>query len=198
MPEAYETIIEEARAAVAARREPNLPALEARVRAVAKLARKRGDPEAVDRSEALALKQLERVVSVHRARVRLSREPAPPPVAAPAAPRRALLRTRPTITGNIDVSRKRDGETLLLRWDPVPAVTEWEVRFSERPDPRSDYAVIETHTLPAGTTSVEVPLGERTARVHLLGRARDGRLARRLIVAGLTRETWSEKWERRA
>ncbi len=198
MTQAFEAIIDEARAAVAARREPNAQALEARLRAAAKQERAHGDAASIDEAEQQALRQLQRVVSVHRARMRLSREPAPPPVVAPPPPLRALLRTRPTITGNMDVSRKRDGETLLLRWDSTPAVAEWEVRFSERADARADYAVIETLTLPGPTTSVEVPLGQRTMRIHLLGKGRNEKIVRRLMISGLTRDTWSEKWERRA
>src|SRR5476649_702935 len=158
MTQAFEAIIDEARAAVAAKREPNAQALEARLRAAAKQERSHGDSAAIDKAEQDALEQLKRVVSVHRARVRLSREPAPPPVVATPPPLRALLRTQPTITGNMDVSRKRDGEALLLRWDTTAAVAEWEVRFSERAEARADYAVIGTLTLPGTATSVEVPL----------------------------------------
>jgi hypothetical protein len=198
MTQAFEAIIDEARAAVAAKREPNAQALEARLRAAAKQERTHGDVAAIDKAEQDALEQLRRVVSVHRARVRLSREPTPPPVVVSPPPLRALLRTQPTITGNMDVSRKRDGETLLLRWDASPAVVEWEVRFSERADARSDYAVIETLTLPGTATSVEVPLGDRTMRIHLLGKGRNGKIVRRSLISALTRDTWSEKWERRA
>jgi hypothetical protein len=198
MTQAFEAIIDEARAAVAARREPNAQALEARLRAAAKQERTGGDAASVDKAEQEALEQLKRVVSVHRARVRLSREPAPPSIAPPPSPLRALLRTRPTITGNMDVSRKRDGEKLQLRWDAAPAVAEWEVRFSERADARADYVVGETLTLPGTATSVEVPLGERTMRIHLLGKGRNGKIVRRLMISGLTRDTWSEKWDRRA
>ncbi|HWB23048.1 MAG TPA: hypothetical protein VG652_09185 [Gaiellaceae bacterium] len=198
MSQAYEAIIDEARAAVAAKREPNTEALEARVRALAKRQRTDGDPAVADQAEQAALEQLKRVVSVHRARIRISREPAPPPVVTPPPSLRARLRTQPTITGNMDVSRKRDGETLLLRWDAVPAVAEWEVRFSERADARADYAVTEAVTVPGSTTGVEVPLGDRTMRIHILGKGRNEKIVRRLMISGLTRETWSEKWERRA
>jgi hypothetical protein len=34
-------------------------------------------------------------------------------------------------------------------------------------------------------------------RVHVLGRGRDGRLLRRAIVSGLTRENREARWERR-
>jgi hypothetical protein len=197
---AYAAIVAEARGHVAARREPDAEALRARVRAAGERARAEGDAEragGVDRSERAALKQLERVLSVHRARSRLSRQPSPP--LAPAAPRRrALLRTRPTISGNMDVRRQRNGEQAILSWDGAAAVAGWEVRFSERPDPRSDYVVRETLSLAAGDTSVAVPLGERPLRVHLLGRGRDGRLLRRALISALTRESWDDRWERRA
>jgi hypothetical protein len=60
----------------------------------------------------------------------------------------------------------------------VPAVTEWEVRFSERPDARSDYVDRATLVLAAGETIVEVPLGDNLFRVNVLGRGRGGRLQR--------------------
>lgn len=198
MSQAYEAIIDEARAAVAAKREPNTEALEARIRALAKRERAEGDAATADQAEQEALEQLKRIVSVHRARVRLSREPVAPPVVVPPPSLRAQLRTRPTMTGNMDVSRRRNGEKLLLRWDTTPAIAEWEVRFSERADARADYAVIQTLTLPGSDPAVEVPLGERTMRIHLLGKGRNEKIVRRLIISGLTRETWSEKWERRA
>jgi len=77
-------------------------------------------------------------------------------------------------------------------------VTEWEVRISERATGARDYAVRETATLPATATTIELPLGDAPLRVHLLGRGRGGRLVRRAIVSGLTRESWEERWERRA
>jgi hypothetical protein len=98
----------------------------------------------------------------------------------------------------MDVRKARDGEAVVLRWDPAAAVTGWEVRFSERPDPRSDYELRDTLNLPAAATSVELPLGERPLRVHVLGRRRDGHLVRRAIVSGLTLETWNDRWQRRA
>jgi hypothetical protein len=149
---AYAAILEEARGHVAARRDPNAPGLD-------------GDQAEIDRAEQQALQQLARVVSVYRARARLTREAAPPPAAAPLR-RRAQLRTRPTITGNMEVRR---GGTAMLEWDPAAAVTEWEVRFSERPDPRRDYVVLETLTLPGSA-----------------------------LISALTREGWDDRWERRA
>jgi len=109
-----------------------------------------------------------------------------------------MLRTRPTINANMDVRRQTDGEKFVLAWDAAPAVTGWEVRISERPDARGDYAVRETLTLPADANSVEVPLGERPLRVHLLGRGRDGRLLRRAVISALTKATWNDRWQQRS
>jgi hypothetical protein len=72
------------------------------------------------------------------------------------------------------------------------------VRISERPDVRSDYAVRETRTLAGNVTRMELPLGELPLRVHILGRTRDGRLLRRAVISGLTREGWRDRWQRRA
>ena len=178
----YAAIIDEARAEVAAGREPNVEALRARIEA--------SGPDSKERRR--ALKQLEDVVAVHRARSRLAQRAAP---AAAPRPRRPLLRSRPTISGNMDVRRQGDA---TLEWDAAPKVTSWEVRFSERPDPRREYVVRETLTLDAAETTVDVPLGDVPLRVHLLGRGRDGRLVRRAIISALTRDTWRDRWQRRA
>jgi hypothetical protein len=92
----------------------------------------------------------------------------------------------------------RRGEGDELVWAREAKVTAWELRISERPDPRGDYEVRETGELPGEATSVELPLGETPLRVHLLGRDRGGRLVRRAILSGLTRETWADRWQRRA
>ncbi len=176
-------VLSEARAAVAGGGDPDWKQLRDRIRAAA--------PDEPSRAAALA--RLERIAAVHRAR----RLPAAAPAAQPAPPPRprALLRTRPTITGNIEVRR---AEPFLLRWGEERAVAAWELRLSERPDPRGDYEVRESRELPGEATSVELPLGELPLRIHLLGRDRTGRLVRRAIVSGLTRETWNERWQRRA
>ena len=174
-------ILSEARAAVAAGRDPDWKSLRDRVRA-AGLGTK-------DLKEAMA--RLERIGAVQRAR-----KSAAPPAAAPApAPRPALLRTKPTITGNMAV--RRAGEHVLA-WKPLPAVETWEVRISERPDLRSDYAVREERSLPGETSELELALGDTPTRVHLLGRSRAGKLVQRAIVSGLTRDGWPTRWERRA
>lgn len=186
--ETLEAIIAEARATVAAHREPNRGALEARIRAA-------GDDA---KAEERALAQLERVLSVHRSRALLTREPVAPVLPPPAPSLRAALRTRPTISANMEVRQQRDGERFLLQWETTPAIAGWEVRFSERPDARGDYEVRDTLTLPPQTTSVELPLGDNPLRVHLLGRSRDGRLLRRAVISALTRAGWGARWERRA
>jgi hypothetical protein len=184
----YEAIIAEARAAVAAREEPVARDLEARIRAAG------GDAQ----SEQRALQQLERVLSVHRSRALLTRQPTAPPAPPPAPSLRAALRTRPTINANMEVRQQTDGERFLLAWDTTPAVAGWEVRFSERPDARGEYEVRGSLTLPPETTTVELPLGDKPLRVHVLGRSRDGRLLRRAVISALTRDGWNERWERRA
>ena len=92
----------------------------------------------------------------------------------------------------------RRGEGDTLAWRAEPAVVAWELRISERPDPRGDYELRESGELPGEATAMELPLGKVPLRVHLLGRNRSGRLVRRAIVSGLTRETWAERWQRRA
>jgi hypothetical protein len=194
--EALAAIIDEARSDVAAGREPDERALAERIR-------KAG-------GDAKALKQLERVLTIQRARARLAAPPTPPPtpsaaaasIAVPSAPvrprARAAFRAQPTITGNMEVRRARSEAGVVLSWDAAAAVAGWEVRFSERADARSEYVVRETLTLPADATSVELELGDLPRRMHLLGRANDGRLVRRAIVSALTRDNWNDRWQRRA
>jgi len=187
-------IVDEARAEVAAGREPDRAALEARLREAAD-----GDDAAVRQ----ALERLDRVLAVARARARLA---GPPPAARPrpaSAPaplrRRGPLRSRPTITGTMTVRKHAEGDAVTLSWDPAPRVAVWEVRFSEQPDRRPEYVVRETLTLPGEATSVTLPpLSERPLRVHLLGRGRDGRLVQRAIVSGLTRDSCRERWQRKS
>jgi hypothetical protein len=181
----YTAIINEARAAIADGRQPDARALEARIRSAAK--RQGADAKR-------PLKQLERVLSIHRARGALAREPEPPS----APPRRVAFRARPTITGNMDVRRELRGDASTLSWDTTPSIAEWEIRISGRPDARRDYEVRETLNVPATETTLELTLGELPLRVHLLGRSRDGRLVRRAVISGLTRESWAERWQRRA
>src|SRR5688500_16351199 len=192
---ALAAIVAEVRAQVAAGDEPNMAALDVRIATAVRRARSaRDDAAAVDRLEAGARRKLGGIMSVGRARARLAREPAPPsPRTQPGRP--LVLRTRPTITGTLDV-RRAQGEGYKLIWDAVPAVTEWEVRFSERPDRHSDYAERERHLLAAAETSVELPLGDNPFRVNVLGRGR-GRLPQRALISGLTHAGWRERWRHR-
>ena len=164
-------MLAEARAEIAAGRFPDVVALRARLA---------GDAE--------ALAKLDAVMSVYRARQKLS-DP------AKVSDARAALRTRPTVNANMDV--RRSGSSTLV-WDPAASVAGWEVRISERPDARGEYVVRETRELPAATTNVELPLTDLPLRVHLLGRTRDGRLVRRAVISGLTRTSWNDRWQRRA
>ena len=184
---AYAAIVADARGAIAAGDEPDGDALRTRIRAAG------GGADA----ESKALQQLERVLAVGRARALVRREPAAPP-SAPARRPRALLRSRPTISGNMEVRREGSAEAAALAWDAAPAVAHWEVRVSERPDPRGDYVVRETLTVVPPATRVALPLGDTPLRVHVLGRSRDGRLLRRALISALTRETWNDRWQRRA
>lgn len=178
-----ERIVHEARAAVAAGREPDWAELERRIR-----------DEAGDAAEAeRALGGLARVATVWRARA--ARPPEPPP----RRPReRATLAAKPTITGTIDVRREVEGETHLLVWDRDASVLEWEVRISERLDARSPYTVREERLLPGETTRLALDVDAGALRIHLLGRGRGGRLQRRAMVSGLTRANWHVRFEKRA
>jgi hypothetical protein len=192
---ALAAILADARAQVAAGREPNVASLETRIATAVRGARFTGDPAAVDEFEAAARRKLGAIVSIGRARAHLGRDPAPREKSPPPRGRRLALRTKPTITGSLNV-RRAEGEGYRLVWDAVPTVTEWEVRFSERPDLRSAYVERERFVLAAAETSVELPLGDNPFRVNVLGRGR-GRLQRRALISGLTREGWRDRWQRR-
>src|SRR5215216_5956640 len=121
---ALAAILAEARAQVAAGREPNVAGLEARIATAVRRARAAGDDgAAVEELAAGARREGGAIVSVARARARLTRElpPEPKPRSLPGRP--IALRTRPTITGTLDV-RRAEGEGYKLVWDAVPAVSE--------------------------------------------------------------------------
>jgi hypothetical protein len=181
---AIDQIIGEARAVVAAGGDPDWKQLRDRIRALGL-----GEQELRQ-----ALKQLERIGAVHRARASVKPTTAVRPSRA-VIPRRRPLETKPTITGNMEV-RRGDGETLV--WSREAAVLAWEIRVSERPSPRDDYVVRETVELPGDSTSFVLTLGDLPIRVHVHGRDRGGRLVQRAIISGLTRGTWNDRWQRRA
>lgn len=179
-----EQILGEARAAVAAGGDPDWQALRARLRSA-------GGDEPARRA---ALAQLERIGAVHRAR---RTRPAPAPEPAPAPRRAALLRTRPSLTGDLDVARERAGDALVLAWRREQGIERWEVRIARRGGARGDYVPVEERQLPADVTRIELPAHDEPLRVHIVGRSRGGRLVRRAIASGLTAEGWGDRWQRR-
>jgi hypothetical protein len=182
----YAVILDQARASVAAGRSPDWSVLEARVRGVR-------ETERDEAAERRALQQLRTLSSVQRARARLAPKAAPPPVRRPP-----ILRDRPTITGTMDVRRERDGDRFVLRWERRPDVLQWEVRVSERVGTRGQYEVSDERELVGEATELEVALGDVALRIHLIGRGRGGKLVRRAVMSSLTRESWGERWQRRA
>jgi len=103
-------IFDEARAAVAAGREPDAQDLRTRITAAG------GDE--------IALQRLERVLSIQRARARLEQRPVRPVAPVPrAAPLRAAMRARPTISANMEV--RREGAAGLA-WETARAIVAWE------------------------------------------------------------------------
>jgi len=174
-----EGILREARAEVAGGGDPDWKALRDRIRGAA--------PDEAARKQGLA--QLERIGAVHRAR-----RTRPEPAAPRPAPRAAVLRTKPSLTGDLELRRTPDHH---LEWPAEAAVDHWEVRIAERSGARSDYVTLGSHELPGSTRRFALPLGDVPLRVHVLGRSRNGRLVRRAIASGLTRESWDERWQRR-
>jgi hypothetical protein len=177
--DAYARIISDARRVVAHGTTLDTAAFERRIRAVG------------GEGEQRALEQLQRIAAVQRARARLSGPPTPAEPTVATQPRR-VLGTRPTISGSLDL--RRDGE-YALAWDADRDVLAWEVRIAERPDVRRDYR--ERETAEIGETRVELPLGDLPMRVTVVGRGRGGRLVRRAVLAGVTRETWGDRWQKR-
>jgi hypothetical protein len=183
-----DAIVNEARAAVAAGREPSWAALELRVRAA-------GLDKAGERR---ALDQLARIQTVFRARTRVAR-PVEAPPAAPVRPRArpTALTARPTLSGTIELRREVEAGVYVVRWPADRSVEAWELRFGRRADARSAYVDGESVTLPGEATSAVVPLADGALRIHLVGRGRGGRLVRRALASGLTRENWDARWQRR-
>lgn len=165
-----DAVLAEARAEIAAGRFPDIVGLRARLA---------GDAD--------ALARLDAVLAVHRGRARLAQR-----VSDTKVSDTKLLRTRPSVSGDMEL--RRAGE-FRLEWDPVRGVSTWEVRISERADVRRDYVVREK--LECTEPSVDLSLGDRPLRVHVVGRSREGRLVRRATVSGLTRDGWTDRWNRR-
>jgi len=170
------TILDEARAQIARGAEPDVAALEERVRAV--------DPR--------ALGQLRRLLAVHRAKRSLAR----PPVAPTARPARAAYRAKPTISANMNVQARAAGEGVELVWPAAAGVRTWEVRIGERRDARSPY--VDRETLALDTPRLELQLSDLPQRVSITGRNATGRIVQRARVSGLTSTNWGQKWQQRA
>ena len=169
------TILDEARAEIARGGEPDVAALEARVRAV--------DPR--------ALGQLRRLLAVHRAKQSLAQ----PPAATPQ-PRRVAYRAKPTISANMNVRAHASGGGVVLEWPAASGARAWEARIGERRDARSPYVDRETLTLDG--PRLELELSDLPRRVSITGRNAAGRIVQRALLSGLTRENWSQKWLQRA
>jgi hypothetical protein len=173
-------ILDEARTQIASGAEPDADAFAARIRDV--IAPGGGE----------ALRALERLLAVHRAKRAVAAPPSPPPVQRPRA--RTEYRARPTIAANMAVRARATGETVTLEWDGR-TVTSWEARLSERPDARSPYVERETLELPA--PRLELALTELPTRVALFGRNATGRVVQRALISGLTSSNWHQRWQQR-
>ncbi len=175
MDKQLKTILDEARAQIASGVEPDVVALEERVRAV--------DPR--------ALGQLRRLLAVHRAKRSLAQ-----PVAATPRPARAAYRAKPTISANMNVRARQADDGIALEWPAAAGVRTWEVRLGERRDARSPYVDRETLTL--DSPRLELHLTDLPQRVSITGRNAAGRIVQRALVSGLTSANWGQKWQQRA
>lgn len=172
-------ILAEARAQIARGDEPDVQALEERIRAV----------------DEAALVQLRRLLAVHRAKRSLAAPTAPKP-SQPARPRREIYRAKPTIAANMAVRARAAGDGVVLEWDAVKGVARWEARVSERLDARSQYTEGETLTLDA--PQLDLQLNDLPKRVSVVGRNAAGRIVQRALVSGLTSANWDQRWQQRA
>jgi hypothetical protein len=175
-------ILDEARAQIARGEPPDGAALEARIREVVA-------PDAGD-----ALRQLDRLLAVARARKAMT-APAPQ---APVRPlrRREVYRAKPTIAANMAVRAREADGVVVLEWDAVRGVGEWDARVADRPDARSPYTDRETRRL--AEPRLELQLDDLPQRVSITGRNAAGRIVQRAVVSGLTVENWRQKWQQRA
>jgi hypothetical protein len=175
MDSELKTILDEARAQIARGGEPDVAALEERVRAV--------DPR--------ALGQLRRLLAVHRAKRSLAQ-----PVAAAPRPARVAYRAKPTISANMNVQARAAGVGVALEWPAAAGVRTWEVRIGERRDARSPY--VDRETLALDEPRLELRLTDLPQRVSITGRNAAGRIVQRALVSGLTSANWRQKWQQRA
>jgi hypothetical protein len=171
-------ILDEARAQIARGDEPDVAALEARIRAV----------------DEAGVVQLRRLLAVHRAKRSLADHPQPPAPRPRAAP--PAYRAKPTISANMAVRARAAGAAVALEWDGARGVAEWEVRIGDRPDARSPYVDRDRVTL--ASPRLELRLSDLPQRVAIIGRNANGRIVQRALVSGLTQSNWNQKWQQRA
>jgi hypothetical protein len=171
-------ILDEARAQIARGDEPDVAALEARIRTV----------------DEAGVVQLRRLLAVHRAK----RSLADPPQPAAPRPRAAspAYRAKPTISANMTIRARRAGDAVALEWDAVRGVADWEARIGDRPNARSPY--VDRDRLTLTSPRVELRLTELPQRIAITGRNAAGRIVQRALVSGLTSSNWNQKWQQRA
>lgn len=122
---------------------------------------------------------------------------------APQPPRpgasRLRLKSKVRITGNLPVERSAAPGGISLSWRAHSPVREWVVRIAERSAGEQEYGPDREQRLPAGTTTVVIPLAEDvTYRLQIVGQSATGRVSHRALILPLSTDNWQERWERRA
>lgn len=173
-------ILDEARTQIARGEEPDGRALAARIEAL----------PGHDR----ALAQLNRLLAVARAK-RSLRTP-PKPAQTPKPRPREVYRAKPTIAANMSVRARENGDTVVLEWDAIRGVGNWDARIADRPDARSPYT--DRATLALDQPRLELGLDDLPKRVSITGRNAGGRIVQRAVISGLTSANWRQKWQQRA
>ncbi len=127
--------------------------------------------------DADALARLDSVLAVHRARARL----APKVSDTKVSDTRSPLRTRAFVSGDLGVRRSDEH---VIEWESDPAVQRWEIR-------------IRSESRELSEPRAELALTDRPVRVNIVGRSRTGKVVRRAVLSGLTRDNWNDRWQRR-
>jgi hypothetical protein len=127
--------------------------------------------------DADALARLDSVLAVHRARARLAQKVSDTKVSDTRSP----LRTRVFASGDLAVRR---GDEHVIEWASDPAVHRWEIR-------------VRSESRELSEPRAELVLTDRPVRVNIVGRSRTGKVVRRAVLSGLTRDNWNDRWQRR-
>jgi hypothetical protein len=122
-----------------------------------------------------ALARLDSVLAVYRARTRLAQ------TVSDTKQTRSPLRTRVFVSGDLGVRR---GDDHVIEWEPDATVQRWEVR-------------IRTESRELHEPRAELILTDQPIRVNIVGRSRTGKVVRRGVLSGLTRDNWNDRWQRR-